>query len=72
MIQSMIAGESAPAARIAARSMTTPPEACGRDSLATSVVISRSFTAQTVASVGSWSRGGRAARRMRDVPGRLG
>ena len=36
MIQSMTAGESAPAARIAARSMTTPPEACGRDNLATS------------------------------------
>ena len=45
VIQFMTAGKSAPAARIAARSMTTPPEECGRDNLVTSAVISRSSIA---------------------------
>jgi hypothetical protein len=49
MIQSMTAGESAPAARIAALSITTPPEACGRDNLVTSALISTSSTTHTVA-----------------------
>lgn len=44
MIQSMIWGESVPAARIAARSITTPPDGCGRDRFLMSVVISESFT----------------------------
>jgi hypothetical protein len=48
MIHAMIAGKSAPSARIAARSMTTPPEACGRANRVTNALISASFTAQAV------------------------
>ena len=48
MIHSMTAEKSAPSARIAARSMTTPPEACGRANRATNALISASSTSHTV------------------------
>ena len=44
MIHSMTAAKSTPSARIAARSMTTPPEACGRANRVTNVLISASST----------------------------
>ena len=43
-IQAMIAWKSPPAARMAARSTTWPPEACGRDSLVTTSRIASSST----------------------------
>ena len=48
LIHSMTAEKSAPSARIAARSMTTPPEACGRANRVTNALISASSTSHTV------------------------
>ena len=47
MIHAMTAEESAPSARIAARSMTSPPDACGRASRVTNARIASSSTPHT-------------------------
>jgi hypothetical protein len=53
MIQRITAAALAPEARIAARSMTTPPEGCLRDSRATSAAVGSLRPSVSLGSTGS-------------------